>query len=183
MKFIEKISFEEMMKNWEKREKNYGWDAVAKEKGFGTWREWREYSISLLVPKGTKGKLFLIENVLEEVSKTFIGPYKAWSEKNELPKNPTFSDLKSYCPDFIRNNGRVKEIKKALPFDMEVIILKIGERFFLIDGHHRFSAIIDSENLDWQETKVFAAVFELPSKKISNFYETLERGTQNPNLN
>lgn len=136
LKFLEDISFDDVVKRWEDREGfREEWQKVAKEKGFPDWRSWR---MSYLKEFGLLDCKWRVYEVLPSlISAMYTGPYSSWKEFYEDREKSTFNDIS----EKLESNKKVKSMLESFPDESEFIGISDGERFMLIEGHHRAVAI------------------------------------------
>lgn len=142
-KLIRDCEWEEVFLSWYKNEgESVNWAALAKERGFASWADWRlkGYARRFECEKVSWG-FYEIENAPEAVSSWFGGPFRTWIEKYYGgEKTRTFSEL-ALKPE-IFDLPAVKSMKENYPKDSVISALELPDgRIFVIEGMHRACAL------------------------------------------
>lgn len=190
MKFIKKITWEEVFDGWRKREaSNPDWvNCAVKVKGWISegWEGWRKFSSQQFDAENLEWTLWEFEN-LEEIAKMLVGPFTGWQgrfvdgKKNEH----SFEDLLKDPDQFAEfsNHEVVKSMLEGMPFSTELIAVyrKDNGKIVCIDGHHRAVAAALAKKLgkeiDLSEKKITVALAYLPEEKVYLLDKMLERGS------
>ena len=160
IKLIRKCEWEEVFLSWYENEgKSPNWIALAKERGFASWADWRlkGYAKRFKCAKADWG-LYEISNVPEVVSNWFGGPFRTWIEKYyDGEKTKTFAELALRTD--IESHGAVKSMAENYPKESIITALELADgRFFVIEGMHRSCAlaIMAKEGKPFPDKLIFA---------------------------
>lgn len=165
MKLGSKISYEDMMDEWMIRE-GESWLEYAKGRGYDSVREWRESYLKSfgLMECDSWYNAEVYDNV-EFLEHLYMGPYKGWmkyyggnrDESRFIDCLDTVTDYEDYKAT-IRNNSKVQGFVDDFVPETTFIVGYDGERYCLIDGHHRASALaikyLDGEDISDIEIKL-----------------------------
>lgn len=138
-----KANWPDIFLNWQKREGSRPeWQAVAKQKGWDTWTEWRSNWVKLFGAEDREWNQFTISNPLKSVPEFRVGPSGSWQKhfpESERNKH-TFADLVN--KESFAQNEKVYAILNNFPKTTEFIGLLLPDNsIVIIDGHHRAAAL------------------------------------------
>lgn len=143
LRFEGEINWDNVWQLWFKREgARKEWQQVAKEKGWQSWKEWRDAWISNFNAQTRQWFRYTIINPLETVPYFLIGPTQSW--QNNFPEDEhnkhTFATLiKRVNYD---TNSKVQKIMKNFPDSTEFIgVIMPDKSIIVIEGHHRATAL------------------------------------------
>lgn len=143
IKLIRKCEWEEVFLAWYKNEgEKENWNAIAKERGFASWADWRlkGYAKRFKCAKADWG-FYEISNPSKIVSQWFGGPFRSWIEKfynNKITKS--FAQL-AVNPDIV-NYPPIKSMAKNYPKNSIITALELkNKKIFVIEGMHRSCAL------------------------------------------
>lgn len=143
IKLIRQCEWEEVFLNWYKSEgENPQWNALAKERGFASWADWRlrGYAKRFKCDKA-KWSLYEIRNPSQTVLNWYGGPFRTWIEKYYNGKN-TISFSKLTSRQDVVSIPSIRSIKENYPKETIISALKLKDgRFFIVEGMHRTCAL------------------------------------------
>ena len=191
MKFIKKITWDEVFESWRNREaSNPGWIHCATVvKGWPDWESWRKHSAEQIHADEREWKLYEFTDPINEVTAMLVGPYSGWQSRFANKNVASFEDLLEISEqfnEFSKHQG-VLSIIEGLPFDTEFIgiIRDDIDKIVCLEGHHRATAIALAKKLgkkiDFTKSTIRIALTHLPADEVRILDEVLKRGTsKNP---
>jgi hypothetical protein len=172
MKFIKRLSWDEVFSAWRSDEANLPrWIKHYKARGFPSWDEWRKNTTKDVDLASLDWKLFDVEKPLDEVPHFQGGPFRAWEKYYGGKTTAPFSEI--IKSKELREGEIVKEMMSNFPKETQLVGLKTGERVVIIEGMHRCCALslLASQNENLQaKVSIALAEFkgELPSMGQEN---------------
>ena len=153
LRFIEKISWEEIFQAWKNREaNNLGWiNCATKIKGWPDWESWRRFSASLINAENRAWSLYEITEPNLFLPNMIIGPFSGWQkflpEKNKLSFREALE-----IPEFFEqfsHHAKVLDFVNNFHGDSQFIgvVLADNNKIVCLEGHHRAVAIALAEKL------------------------------------
>ena len=178
LKYIKDISWEEIFNTWYEREgSREEWQNFATEdKGWPDWKSWRKASADFIEADKRKWKLYEIENPNKFIPQCLIGPWKSW-KKNFAEKNKhTFENLVLTCPDWVKDNEKVQQIKKNFPEKTQFIGIHFKEdgHFVIFEGSHR----ADDALLDEVRTTPLHHLLDVGAGLVHRLAKPVEDGSR-----
>ena len=178
IKLIRECEWEEVFLEWYKNEgTDPKWAALAKEKGFATWADWRVNGHARRFDaQNTKWGFYEITNPAEIVGSWFGGPFRTWIERYYGgEKTKSFSELAT-LPEIAEHTG-IRSRMQNYPTSSVITALELPDgRIFVAEGMHRACALalLTKEGKPSPEKLIFAigksSLNELPpaGKNISD---------------
>lgn len=145
------MSWENVLQDWQASEEE-AWRLVYAERGFATWREWRESYVHDLRLDTREWSEELVVDPHRVVPGYAIGGYKGWKRYRPARKDvATYADIvrppvpgePSYAGEDredVRTNGKVFALIGELR-DATILALRCGDLTVVLDGSHRCAAI------------------------------------------
>ena len=139
--------------------KNPHWAALAKERGFASWADWRlnGYARRFECEQAEWG-FYEVANPAIVVSEWLGGPFRTWIEKYyDGEKTKTFAELASQSA--IAELSKMKAIAENYQVDSIITALELSDgRLFVVEGMHRACALalMLKEDLPAPEKLIFA---------------------------
>lgn len=178
------MPWSEIFAVWKENEGNkQSWQALAKEKGWKSWEEWRKNtSIANLQADKRSWQLYTIENPMETIPYFRVGPFKSWRQRLS-DEHKTFQELVEDSYDWAKQHKGIQKIQKNFPSKTQLIgfIMPDKESIMIFEGHHRAAAIAlaikDSEEIKIPENPEIA-LSQLTEEDIIDMDELLHKGTE-----
>jgi len=171
IKFVRECEWEEVFLEWYKNEGNDPkWAALAKERGFANWTDWRINGYARrFACREAKWGFYEISDPASVVGGWYGGPFRTWIERYyDGGKTKTFFDLAGRS-DIIEHTGiRLRMEKYPATTIITALELAAG-RIFVIEGMHRACALalLTKEGKPSPEKLIFAigksSLAELPA--------------------
>ena len=120
------------------------WQEFAKkEKGWGSWEEWRSNQSEFINAQDREWKLYEIRCPNELIPKFRIGPFNGWQKHFEKKNVYTFEDLVQRKTEWVLNNIGVQARRNNFPKSTQFIgfYLEDDDVVVLFEGHHRAAAV------------------------------------------
>jgi hypothetical protein len=134
LKFIRKISWEEIWADWKKNEAGQkSWIEHFSREGFKNWEEWRSKYVEGF--DEFKWELYEVLNPAKSVPEFLCWPFKAW--KKYYTDDASFGSFASKLSE----NEKVLGIKEDFPDGTTLIGIREDEKIVIVEGCHRCSAI------------------------------------------
>lgn len=142
LEFIKKLTWDEVFSIWRDNEaERENWIRIYKQKGFGSWDEWRKTYIKPIPEvKSKKWRLYQVlspEKVLPEFRG---GPFKGWIDRfykgEELPK---FTKIAEHLE--VQNHKGISRMKDNFPQKTSLIGFKTEKGIVILEGMHRCAAV------------------------------------------
>ena len=146
LKFMKHSSWEEVFQKWKEDEGSIkAWqDFAVREKGWGSWEEWRQHQASFIDAQNRKWDIYEILDPNKIIPNFRIGPFKSWQDNySEAEKNiHTFRDLVRDKTEWVMGNSGIKSMKDNFPPNSQFIGIYVEEDdiVVLFEGHHRVAA-------------------------------------------
>ena len=147
LKLIEKdISWSSVLDNWYEGEKDYPeWQRLFKERGFSSWRDWREAHVAPIIPDKLTWTRYKINDPLTSIPDFWGGPHGTWvREFYGGPMILRFSDivrLPKISKQLTNPASKIFNISQDFPKQTTLIGLKQQDKIIIIEGMHRCCAI------------------------------------------
>ncbi|WKZ28890.1 MAG: hypothetical protein QY323_05180 [Patescibacteria group bacterium] len=143
LKPIRSLTWEETFAFWRESEgSSPEWLAVAKERGYDTWEEWRLAYAPHFRLTERAWTLYRVMDPLRTVPEHFHGaPFQGWIERTygDAGPMPTFAVIAANL--FAKGNGRASAIKGTFPRRTTVLGVLAEKGVVIFEGMHRCSAI------------------------------------------
>lgn len=139
-KHVRSISWQDVFSAWEKNEANLPhWIEHYTNRGFSSWKDWRNSSIENLNLNALEWNLYEISDPLATIPKLYAGPFRAWIRKYYGGKSMVaFSELAKNTE--IQNDAGIHEIISNFPSETVLICLQ-NKELTVVDGLHRCCAV------------------------------------------
>jgi hypothetical protein len=143
IKLIRICEWEEVFLEWYKDEgERENWIALAKERGFASWADWRlsGYAKRFECAKASWG-FYEISDASHEILNWYGGPFRSWIERYyDGEKTKSFKELAERKD--IKDISYIQEIMKNYPKNSVITALKLRNgKIFIIEGMHRTCAL------------------------------------------
>ncbi len=145
LEFLKNTTWQDVFATWKSHEgTDPVWqDFAVREKGWGSWDEWRSYQSGLVGLPDRDWKLYKIENIYDVVPNFLMGPFRGWQQHFEEKNVHSFADLIQTNREWVEDNVGVKSCLEQMPDKVEFIGIYIEEddTIVLFEGHHRCAGI------------------------------------------
>jgi hypothetical protein len=147
---------------WEQLEKESGeYTALWQERGFASWREWREAYIKPLGVGGEIWNIGVLPNPTKAILDFYGAPTYTWQQKvyggaQILP----FSDI--IQTSFVQSREKIKQIQENFPAETLLIAIEYEDKKILIEGMHRACALAS-----WPDNVPFTGTVRLAIANLS----------------
>ena len=110
LSLLREVSWEDIFAVWRANEgADRVWQEFArKEKGWGSWEEWRSHQAAQLGAKERQWRLYEMTDPNLAVPKFRMGPFGGWQKQYEEKNVHTFEDLVRDHTDWVRENIGVR---------------------------------------------------------------------------
>lgn len=139
------VSWQEVFALWKANEgADPVWQEFARrEKGWGTWEEWRSHQAEQFTASERQWELYEITRPNEDVPKFRMGPFHGWQKHYEEKNTHTFADLVRDHTEWVLGNIGVCSRLENFPQGTQFIGLyfEAEDAVVLYEGHHRAAAI------------------------------------------
>ncbi len=143
IKLIRKCEWEEVFLEWHKNEgTDPKWLALAKERGYDTWADWRVDGYARRFDcADAKWGFYEVTDPAAVIGGWYGGPFRTWIEKHYGGgKTRPFREL-AESPDIAENAGMKSRMEKY-PAASVITALELPDgRIFVIEGMHRAVAL------------------------------------------
>ncbi|MFH1711654.1 MAG: hypothetical protein ABH846_00250 [Patescibacteria group bacterium] len=166
LKFIRKISWDEVFSDWRDREAdNFGWEEHWKGRGYDSWEEWRALITDPLQPQNREWALYKILDPEQFIVQCYAGAFKGWRQYiKDGVRKITFGQLDAW------SNPKVKMVYKSFPQETTIIGLRHENEVVIIEGMHRCTALAQAEKVHQKISgKVFIALTDFDQKEQKAF--------------
>lgn len=167
IKFIQKLTWQEVYKFWAECEENRdNWVRYYQKRGFPSWKEWRDTYIKPFGCEKLEWGLYEITDPMVTVPEFCGGPFRTWIEKfydgKQTLRFLQLADLKD-----IQTHQGIQEIKQNFPWDKKIIGMLVGNEIFVIEGTHRCCAIALMQRENFKtKNKLYIALAKFLGEKL-----------------
>ncbi len=165
---LKTLSWEDVLDIWRKGEEGLEhWIKFWEEKGFSSWREWRQQYIDYLeLDKIAGWHLYKINNPMKSVPSFRGGPYVSWRERHY--KDGTFATFREIVQHpHIRNHDVVNEMIEHFPEETHFVGLITEQGVVIIEGMHRCCALaLAAEKKKNIQTNAVVALAEVSAEQL-----------------
>lgn len=143
---LQPLTWEQTFKFWRESEgANPEWLAVAHERGYATWEEWRKAYVAPFKLDQRVWGLYRVVDPIRTVPQFRGGPFQGWVDRfyhGCSRPTPTFSQIAEEL--FAQGNGRALSLKASFPRQTTVIGVMTNHGVVIVEGMHRCSAIANA---------------------------------------
>ena len=133
---IQPLTWEQTFAFWRESEgSNPEWLAVANERGYATWEEWRKAYVAPFKLDQRVWGLYRVDDPIRTVPQFRGGPFQGWVERFYHGCSRIAEEL------FAQGNGRALSLKDTFPRQTTVIGVMTNDDVVIVEGMHRCSAI------------------------------------------